>query len=293
MNNLRIREVKSYFLPFSDLPRPMYWFNDFFLAGTWSDRHVHEKWGELVYIASGKMAVCTAHGNFLVPPQRMVWIPPGLAHEWYLPDAANDRSLYISPAVLPPQSHFEAPCMLSVTPLVCELINALVDIPHLYESGPDARLVATLLDQLTRLPLAPSSLPLPTDRQLLFMCTKILKTPEISKTLRQWGDEIGMSERTLARRFYQQTGETFGRWRNQVRLVHAVEQLQAGETVTSVSLSCGYSSVSAFIDAFKKMHGNSPGLLFGQRQGGMMSEFRQRLTLLSKPKNLSFGYVDA
>jgi len=286
MKTLRIREVKSYFVHFDELPRCMYWFNDNFNTGTWSDSHIHEKWGELVYIPSGKMTVCTERRTFFVHQNKMLWIPPGMEHEWYIADATNDRSLYISPAALPKNSHFAQCCMLSSTPLVCELINALVDIPHLYDPGPDERFVHTLLDQLIRLPQTSHSLPLPKDRQLLVMCTRILKNPDIAKTLRQWGEELGMSERTLARRFFQQTGETFGKWRQQVRLVHAMEQLQAGETVTSVSLNCGYSSVSAFIDAFKKAHGNSPGVIFGYRQPADTTEFRQKLSVLSKPKTV-------
>ena len=266
MKMLKIREVKSYFIPFSELPRCVYWFNDRFNTGTWSDRHVHEKWGELVYISSGKMIICTEKRSYFINSNKMLWIPPGVTHEWYMADATTDRSLYIVPCALPSGIHFDECCMLSSSPLVCELINALEEIPHLYESGPDERFVLTLLDQLTRLPQTSHSLPLPKDSQLLQMCTKILKNPDISKTLHEWGDAIGMSERTLARRFLQQTGQTFGKWRQQVRLVHAIEQLQAGEPVTSVSMNCGYSSVSAFIDAFKKAHGSSPGAVFSSRQ---------------------------
>ena len=289
MKTLRIREVKSYFVHFDELPRCMYWFDDNFIAGTWSDCHIHEKWGELVYIPSGKMIVCTERRTYLVTQDKMLWIPPGVEHEWYIADETNDRSLYISPAALPQNTHFDQCCMLSSTPLVCELINALAEIPHLYDPGSDERFVHTLLDQLIRLPQLFHSLPLPKDRQLLVMCTSIFKNPDIAKTLRQWGEELGMSERTLARRFFQQTGETFGKWRQQVRLVHAIEQLQAGETVTSVSLNCGYSSVSAFIDAFKKAHGNSPGVIFGYRQPADATEFRQKLSVLSKPKTACCG----
>ncbi len=269
MSKLRIREVKCYELPFSELPRPVYWFNEFFPAGTWANQHAHEKWGELVYVSSGKMAVCSPRGNFLVPPHCMVWIPPGLTHEWYLPDVTNDRSLFISPTVLPPEGRFKEQCVLSVSPLVRELIMALADIPPLYEPGPDARLVQTLLDQLVRLPQAQFSLPLPTDRRLLHLCAAILQAPSLSKTLLQWSEEIGMSERTLARRFFMETGETFGKWRSKVRLLNAMERLQTGESVTAVSLSCGYSSVSAFIVAFKRMHGVPPGLVLGQSANRM------------------------
>ena len=42
---------------------------------------------------------------------------------------------------------------------------------------------------------------------------------------------------------------------------HARAQLEAGESVTAVALNCGYASVSAFIAAFKKLFGRTPGQL--------------------------------
>ena len=39
MKSYRLTEVKSYNVPFVRLPRPVFWFNDPFEAGTWSDLH--------------------------------------------------------------------------------------------------------------------------------------------------------------------------------------------------------------------------------------------------------------
>ena len=65
MKTHRINEVKSYLLPFEELPRPLFWFNDAFDGGTWSDVHTHEHWGELAFMRSGYMVVCTELGNYL------------------------------------------------------------------------------------------------------------------------------------------------------------------------------------------------------------------------------------
>ena len=53
MKSYRLTEVKSYNVPFVRLPRPVFWFNDPFEAGTWSDLHRHEHWGELAFMRSG------------------------------------------------------------------------------------------------------------------------------------------------------------------------------------------------------------------------------------------------
>lgn len=133
MKSYRLTEVKSYNVPFVRLPRPVFWFNDPFEAGTWSDLHRHEHWGELAFMRSGYMVICTKLGNYAAPPQRAVWIPPGLTHEWYIPEPSVDNALYIMPHVLPPGPRFQRYHAMEVSPLVRELIHALAPQPCDYE----------------------------------------------------------------------------------------------------------------------------------------------------------------
>ena len=262
MKSCRLTEVKSYNVPFARLPRPVFWFNDSFEAGTWSDLHRHEHWGELAFMRSGYMVICTELGNYAAPPQRAVWIPPGLTHEWYIPEPSVDNALYIMPHVLPPGPRFQRYHAMEVSPLVRELIHALAPQSCDYEEpGPVARMVSVLLDQLPLLPEVGFPLPMPRDRRLVALCTALLNEPDSPETIREWCTRLGMSERTLARLFQRQTGESFARWRQRIRLHHARAQLEAGESVTAVALNCGYASVSAFIAAFKKLFGRTPGQL--------------------------------
>lgn len=230
MKSYRLTEVKSYNVPFVRLPRPVFWFNDPFEAGTWSDLHRHEHWGELAFMRSGYMVICTELGNYAAPPQRAVWIPPGLTHEWYIPEPSVDNALYIMPHVLPPGPRFQRYHAMEVSPLVRELIHALAPQPCDYEEpGPVARMVSVLLDQLPLLPEVGFPLPMPRDRRLVALCTALLNEPDSPETIREWCTRLGMSERTLARLFQRQTGESFGRWRQRIRLHHARAQLEAGK----------------------------------------------------------------
>ena len=52
---------------------------------------------------------------------------------------------------------------------------------------------------------------------------------------------------------------TFRTWRQRMRLLSALPALSRGERVTDVALACGYESLSAFIAAFGKQFGLSPG----------------------------------
>lgn len=252
-------EVKSYDVPFSRLSRPVFWFNDHFRAGTWSNRHKHDDWGELAFVRSGCMVVCAEPGNYLAPPRRAVWIPPGLSHEWYLPEDSIDCGLYVRPDVFSRFPRFRSYHALEISPLVRELIIFLSAQEWPYPEGPVSRAVGVLFDHLVTAPESDKPLTMPHDRRLIGLCTALLREPHICRTVPQWCHLLGMSERTLARLFKDQTGETFGRWRQKIRLQHAATELKAGASVTTVALGCGYTSVSAFISAFKDFFGYTPG----------------------------------
>jgi AraC-like DNA-binding protein len=62
--------------------------------------------------------------------------------------------------------------------------------------------------------------------------------------------------------FQNETGMSFGAWRQQLRLLRALERIAAGDAVTTVALELGYESPSAFIAMFRKALGVSPGRYF-------------------------------
>lgn len=255
----RITEVKSYLVPFRELPRPVYWFNDHFNAGTWSGLHCHENWGELAFMQSGYMVVCTEQGNFLAPPSWAIWIPPGQPHEWYVPQQSIDNGLYIMPAALAHTERFTRLMTLEITPLARELILSLITHPHAYEDGPVSRMADVLLDQVSNLPEIRDPIAMPHDHRLVELSSMLLSSPDIPNSIRDWCEQLGMSERTLARLFQQQAGISFGQWRQKIRLQYARNLLQNGENVTSVTYNCGYHSVSTFITLFRKKFGQTPG----------------------------------
>ncbi|VEI64864.1 HTH-type transcriptional repressor of iron proteins A [Serratia fonticola] len=72
----------------------------------------------------------------------------------------------------------------------------------------------------------------------------------------------GLKPRTLSRRFMQETGMSFSRWRQQARVIRSLEALSAGMPVANVANECGYDNVSAYIAAFRQRFGITPGLYF-------------------------------
>jgi AraC-like DNA-binding protein len=50
-----------------------------------------------------------------------------------------------------------------------------------------------------------------------------------------------------------------GSRRQKARLLHALSLISSGSSVTGAALDCGYDSTSAFIAAFKRQFGATPG----------------------------------
>lgn len=239
------------------LPRPVFARNEALPADSLARRHVHP-WAQLSWASSGVLVVRTPEASHLAPPQRAVWLPPGMPHEVTNSRQAQMRSLYIAPdaTALPPTR-----CLvLEMTPLVRELISAVTALPTRYEeSGPDGRLVAVLLDRLAMLPEAGFSLPWPVEPRLAAICQALTEAPGDKRGIADWARRHGMTGRTLARRFQAATGMTFGHWRRRARLLAALTVLEGGGGVTGAALECGYDSPSAFIAAFREVFGATPG----------------------------------
>lgn len=219
--------------------------------------HRH-RWGQLIYASSGVMRVATDAQAWIVPPTRAIWIPAELAHAITGRDGLSLRTLYIAPARakgLPDNA-----TVLEVAPMLRELILHVLAIGMLAPGQPShdrlAGVLVDLLQQANRIDLV---LPLPNDRRALDVANRIMSDPGCRCDLATLSAEAGASLRTMQRLFPDQTGLTLDGWRQKCRLVEAVAQLAAGTQVTVVALNCGYDSLAAFIAAFSRTFGTTPG----------------------------------
>ena len=241
-------------------PRPIVAMASDFPAGHRIGRHVHHH-GQLLYPADGAITVWTEDGVWVIPPQRGLWVPGGIAHDTMATSDVALRTLLVEPEHLPnlPQSC----CAVNITPLMRELILHAMDIPPVYDvAGADGRFMGVILDQLERLPLGPPHLPMPRDQRLKRLSDTLLESPNDTRTLGDWTTTSGASSRTLSRLFVSETRLTFGAWRKQVRLLKALELLAADTPVTQIALDLGYESPSAFIAMFRRSLGDSPARYF-------------------------------
>lgn len=239
--------------------------------------HSHRK-AQLIYCCAGVMTVETADGQWVAPPNRCVWVPGGVVHEIRINQAAGMRTLYVEPAARPGlPTH---PCTLAVSPLLRELILASViptpsnsaqgnsaqgnttralDPKDFAPGTPNAHIADVLLDQILAMPASELHLPFPTDRRLLPICAALTANPGDRRSLKDWAERVGTSDRTIERLFTQETGLTFHRWREQMRVLKSLTLLGSGRAVKNVALELGFANPSTFITMFRKIMGVTPG----------------------------------
>lgn len=221
------------------------------------DVHTHP-WAQLVYAVSGVMQVETPHAAWLTPPTRAIWVPANMPHEIEMRATVAMRTLYLTPVDADGRL---AQCRaLEVTPLLRELILHIVRLGMLRQGDAEHdRLGGLLVDLLRAAETAPLELPLPKDPRARGLAGQILANPGDEATLADLAKGSGASLRTLQRLFLAQTGLPLEPWRCRARMQQGVVALSAGASVTAAALEAGYQSPSAFIAAFKRAFGVTPG----------------------------------
>ena len=239
-----------------DTPRPVVAIGTEYSHGHLLPRHTHRR-AQLLYGATGVMQVSTHDGNWVVPPQRAVWIPPGMAHE-VLMLGVSTRSVYIEPAKVDLGDRCQ---VISVSPLMRHLLMEAVEIPLVYdETSRDGALIGLLLHELTRSTHLPLHIPLPVDARLLGLCQAFVRQPNAHQSPQQWADQLHISQRTFNRLFRQQTDLSFSQWRQRACVVLALARLASGTAITRIALDFGYDSPAAFSTMFRRVLGQPPSV---------------------------------
>ncbi len=243
-------------IDYQDVPRPMAAMADDYPPGFVDPRHSHRR-AQLIYATTGVMSVSTRDRGFVVPPQRALWLPGGVEHEVLCRGQVSLRTLYVDRKAslrLP-----TIPRVIEISPLLRELILEAVRMPVEYDlNGRDGRVMSLIMDEIESMAIAPLSVPMPQERQLVRICHSILENPAEHLTLASWAKAAGMSRRTFTRLFRRETEMSFAEWRQHVRLLEALSRLAVGHAVTTVAFDVGYSSSSAFTAMFRRAFGTTP-----------------------------------
>lgn len=227
-----------------------------------SQAHHHLE-GQLFFLISGLVIINVGESSWVMPPGAIGWVPPNCVHSAHSYGPTAGYSSYFSPQLcrhLP-----EQPAVMKSSDLIPPLIARIAELdPTQPRTPPQQRLIDVLLDELQVAPNEPLRLPFPADRRLAAIAHALMDQVADNRDLPAWARWAGISARSISRKFVEETGMTFAQWRQMARLVKALEWLAEGRPVTDVGLSLGYDSVSAFIAAFKRHFGKTPGAYFTQ-----------------------------
>ncbi len=231
-----------------------------YCAGQVIPSHCHDR-DQLVYASRGVMTVRTAHGAWVVPTHRAVWIPATVPHTITMSGTVAMRTLYLQRRLA--RTLPRGCCVVHVSALLRELILHGCSVGALDKTIRwQGHLIHVIVNQLDAIRVVPLQLPNPTDPRALRVAKAVLDDPSDRRPLTALCRAAGSSKRTVERLFQTDVGMTFSKWRQQLRLMQAMRLLAEGAKVTYAALESGYSTPSAFISMFRKTLGTTPTLYF-------------------------------
>jgi AraC-like DNA-binding protein len=237
---------------------------DMFTKGMEHPAHHHRK-AQLVMASRGVVRCEVEQSIWIVPPRCAVWIPGDLRHSLTVAGNVEVYILIVEPdaaAALPKQC-----CTLSMSPLLERLLQHVTQMPMLYDvDGADGRIVTVLLDQLSLAPVEKLNFPMPLDAKLRKIATAMVADPSDRATIDDWGRRMALAPRTLTRILQRETGMSFGRWRQQLHILIALQRLAQGASVQTIALDLGYADASAFVTMFRKALGKPPARYLAERR---------------------------
>jgi len=229
------------------------------------DWHEHRR-GQVLYAKRGVIVVSTPYGAWVAPPERAVWTPGGCQHSIRMVGAVSTRSVLIEPGVTGSLGNHNK--VIQVSPLLRSLLDEASSIVAEYDvAGRDGKVMALWQEELARAPTVPLAVPFPTTPAVARKCHAFLETPTPHDTIDHWSADLGIGRKAFTRMFKQETGFSFGTWRQQACILIALPRLARGDAVTTIAFELGYDSAAAFTTMFKRRVGVAPSR-YRPGQGG-------------------------
>ncbi|WP_407045116.1 AraC family transcriptional regulator [Burkholderia arboris] len=214
-------------------------------------------WGKFLFSVSGVVEFAIEGRRYLSPPAYALWIPPFIEHESRARQATRYAAVYIAQARCDslPREVTALRCTDILLAIVQNLAARSIEVPVSME---DLRLANVLVDQVRIAPPFDGFLPFVNEPAIARIMTAIVQTPGDRRSLAQWAEEEGLSERSLSRHWRELAGVSFHEWRQRAKLVAALAMLEEDYSSDEIARRLGYNSSSAFIAMVRQMTGTSP-----------------------------------
>lgn len=218
--------------------------------------HQHT-WHQIIFPIKGLLQTQTEHYQHLVPHTSALFVPAGVQHESVAVSNTIFVGIYLNPefgATYEPQVR-----TIALTPFLNELLQEIRRQCENEASHEEVlHLLAVLHDQILKSNVQTFQLLLPQDRRLKLIFEQLTDEPALSCSLKEWGEKIGASERTLSRLFAKEFNTSFLLWRQQIRLIYSLSLLDETLPIQAIADRVGYQNDSSYIKAFKAYFDMTP-----------------------------------
>ncbi len=236
-----------------------------YVSGSSTPRHHHQR-AQLIFVGLGALRLETDDGVWVAPPGRAAWIPGSIVHRADYTKRSSVRVAYIDATVFDGLPRGCA--VFALSGLLRELVARAIDLGwHWPLDGRAERAMRLLVDEVNGLVPLGLFLPHGRDLRLRRVIEALTAEPGDDRGLEEWAGAAGTSPRTLARLFRTETGLSFGQWREQLRLICAIERLADGDSVTRVAYDLGYAGASGFTTMFTRAMGQPPRAYLASMSG--------------------------
>ncbi|APG18726.1 MULTISPECIES: AraC family transcriptional regulator [Kosakonia] len=217
--------------------------------------HKHPE-AQLLFSVKGTMICEVKNCIRLIPPQCAIWIPTNVLHSTRGSGNTDCYCIFIDTSLI---KGLPSECStLSVSPLLRELIIYASGFNHELIKPSEQKIIDILVDQIKISSKMDVSLSMPSESRLYSLANMLIKNPGDNLKLKDWANKINMSERSFTRLVHQELGMSFGRWKQQLHIVIALQRISQGDSITTIALDLGYENTSGFVTMFKKVLGKPP-----------------------------------
>ncbi|MTG99425.1 MULTISPECIES: AraC family transcriptional regulator [Myroides] len=221
-----------------------------------SGYHHHDHHYQILYAPSGCMTLTTDDRQVILPPSRLMFIPPTVKHRVTFRNVVDYRSIYIRSEYF--NKLDSGLKVIAVNPLLRELIERICFWKFTSYDQRQENLLSVFWDELELAKSEDFTLKIPEDYRLKSQIEKYVLHKELPPFLSVLANSVGASEKTISRIFKKETGMNYQDWRLQWRLFRSIELLAERKSISEVAFALQFSSDSAFIDFFKKHTGKTP-----------------------------------
>lgn len=217
--------------------------------------HQHQK-NQLLYAPRGCMRISLNNQVCILPPSRAAWIPANVLHRATMTNIVDYRSVYFYNT-----EEYQLPGgvkIIEVTDLLKALIERMALWPWDKKEEEQTNTAALFFEELRAAKEETLQLRFPTDKRVNAFLHQLSSPGALAPPLNQLQKQIGASSKTISRIFSKETGMSYQHWRQQWRLLKAIELLSTGLQVNDVAYQLDFSSDSAFIHFFRQQTGKSP-----------------------------------